>query len=523
MARRVRWSIVVSGVVAGVLVATALVLVERPIPGHAVMAVDDGGTRDACSARSPLTVVTPEVLAPMVRAAAQPLCIRLDLRTAAGRDGATASREPDVDVWITDSRLWAMARGELDPAAGTSLASSPVVMVVGTALADAVAGQDGASWGTTLRRQTMPAMGIGVQNPVATAVGLLAGHGVFAAAQAALGDEFTALSATAAGLARPRVLDATRLGAVGPTEVVFAAEYVADTATGGRVLYGREGAPYLDFPAYTITTDHGRRTSAAGLLADLASTSFADERASLALREPDGTARFSRPFVARTPSPRMPVPDQKTALRLFGLAQSGSVPGRNLVTVDVSGSMAAQVNAGETLMDVVRRSGLVALTALPDHSSIGLWEFASRIDGTRDHRELVPITPLATGRAHTMQVVRELDVIPNGATGLYDTVFAAYQELQRGYDPKAAQYLVVLTDGKNENDPGLDLDALLAAIRGAQDPAKPISLIAVGYGNADIASLQRIADVMTGSVYAVRAAEQIVGVLIDAIGRAHTA
>lgn len=526
MVRPVRWSVLVTGTVIGVLAATALVKVdefrpELPISGVPAAATEELPSRGECSSRTALAVVAPAVVEPLVRAVAGQLCIDVDLRVAGGRAGAVASREAGVDVWITDSRLWAMARGELDPAVGTSIASSPVIMAVGGALAAAVGGPSGASWGLTLKRQTMPNLSIGLQNPVETAVGLLTGQGVLTVAQGLLGDEFTALSATAAALQRPRVLDATRLGAVGPTEVVFAAEYVAGTATAAQVLQGREGAPYLDFPAFITATDHGRRTDAAGLVAELASPALAGARAEARLREPDGTPRFSLPFAATTTVQRLPMVDQKTALRLFGLAQSGSMPGRNLVMIDVSGSMVAQVGGGETLMDVVRRSGLVALTALPDHSSLGLWEFASEIDGSRDHRELVPITPLSTGRSRTMQAVRDLAVIPDGGTGLYDTVLAAYKELLRDYDPSAAQYLVVLTDGKNENDSGLDLGGLLAALRGLQDPARPISLIAVGYGNADIASLQRIADVIRGSVYEVSAAEQIVGVLIDAIGRAH--
>ncbi len=523
--RPVRWSFVTSGVMLGVLLTTAMVLVDRTVPGQPV-AVEQllpaGEAGRTCSARAPLTVVAPAVLGDLVRSVAERLCIELDLRAAGGRPGAVASHEPGVDVWITDSRLWAMARGRLDPATGVSVASSPVVMVAGTGIADAIGGAAGVSWGLPLARASMPQLALGVQDPVATAVGLLTGQGVLAAAQAAVGDEFTALSATAAGLQRIRTVDADRLGAIGATELVFTAEYAAATATGAVVLRGREGEPHLDFPAFLITTDTGRRTSAAGLVATLASSTGAPARAAASLREPDGTARFTPPGPATAVGPRLPMVDAKTALRLFGLARSGSVPGRDLVAVDVSGSMAAQVSGGETLMDVVRRSGLVALTALPDHSSLGLWEFASRIDGDRDHRELAPITPLSTGREAAVQAVRRLSVIPDGATGLYDTVYAAYQELQKGYDPAAQQYLVVLTDGKNENDVGLDLDQLLAELRAIQDPDRPISLVAIGYGNADTALLQRIADVMGGSVYAVSAAEQIVGVLIDAIGRAHT-
>lgn len=520
----VRWPFLVAGILIGALLTTLLVVLDRPISGQPVAAGQSGtlgpAEAAACDQRTPLSVVAPAVLEPVVKAAAERRCIALDLHPAGGRAGTVASRQPGVDVWITDSRLWAMARGQLDPAAGVSVASSPVVMAVGTGIADAVGGDAGVSWGLPLTRKTMPQLQLGIQDPASTAVGLLTGQGVFAAAVAALHDEFTALSATAAGLAKVRVADAAHVGPVGATEVVYVADYASRTASGARVLRGREGEPFLDFPAYTVTADQGRKDVADVFVTELASPASARTRAAAFLREPDGTAAYP----TQQGGPRMPMPDQKTALRLFGLAQSGSVPGRDLVAVDVSGSMAAKVGGSdETLMDVVRRSGLVALTALPDQSSIGLWEFASRIDGERDYRELIPITRLGNGRPQALGAVQQLSVVPDGATGLYDTLFAAYQRLQEGYDPAAAQYLVVLTDGKNEKDRGLDLNELLDALHKAQDPKRPISLVAVGYGQADITSLQRIADVMGGNVYAVSAAEQIVGVLIDAIGHAHTA
>ncbi|HEY0638808.1 MAG TPA: VWA domain-containing protein [Pseudonocardiaceae bacterium] len=503
----------------GVLATTTVVLTQRPIQGHPMaMGSDLAGV--ACTERSALTVVAPPVLEPLVRAAAERRCVTLDLRSAGGREGVVASLDK-ADVWVTDSRLWVMARGRLDPASGVSVASSPIVMLAGPGVMQAARlSAPGASWGLVLKRAQVPGLRLGIQDPAGTAVGLLAGQGVFATAKAALPDDFTALSATAAGLQQPRLLDAVTLGPVDPAELVFAAEYAAHTASGATVLRGAEGEPALDFPAYALTTDPARAAAATALVEALRAPELATVRARSMLREPGGEASF--PAAVAPLGPRMPLADPATALRLFGLAQSGSVPGRNLVTVDVSGSMAAQQANGETLMDVVRRSGLVALTALSDRSSMGLWEFASRLDGERDHRELVPITPLGQGRAATMQAVRDLAVVPDGATGLYDTVFAAYQRLQRDYDPAAQQYLVVLTDGKNENDSGLDLDGLLSSIRDVQDPARPISLIAIGYGKADTALLQRIADVMGGSVYSVSAAEQIVGVLIDAIGRAHT-
>lgn len=525
MGRSVRWSFVIAGVLIGVLVATAFVIIDRPVAGTPVVAgatETESAPATQCDARTPLTVVAPPVLAEAVRLAAEPLCLDADVRAVGGRAGVVASREPGVDVWITDSRLWSMARGGVDPAAGVSVASSPVVMAVGTGLADTVGTpEQGVSWGLPLKRQEMPQLGIAVQDPVGTAVGLLATQGVLTVAQAVVPDEFTALSATAAAFQRARVAEGPALGTVGPTEVLFVAEYAIGTVTGAQVFRGREGEPTLDFPAFVVTADEARRTAATDLVTTLSSPAANQVRAAVSLRDPDGGAQFA-PTTAEPVGAWMPTPDPKTALRMFGLAQSGSTPSRSLVSVDVSGSMIARQPNGETLMDVVRRSALVALSALPDHSAFGLWEFSSEIEGPQDHRVLMPITRLAEGRPATADAVRRLNVVPDGATGLYDTVLAQYRELQAGYDPNAQQYLVVLTDGKNENDRGLDLDGLLAELRALQDPARPISLVAIGYGAVDVALLQRIADVIGGSVYSVRAAEQIVGVLIDAIGRAHT-
>ena len=69
-----------------------------------------------------------------------------------------------------------------------------------------------------------------------------------------------------------------------------------------------------------------------------------------------------------------------------------------------------------------------------------------------------------------------------GGTGLYDTIWAAYQKVQKSYDPDRVNAVVMLTDGRNEDPNGMSLDELKANLRKASDPTKPIAITTIGIG-----------------------------------------
>jgi uncharacterized protein with von Willebrand factor type A (vWA) domain len=158
------------------------------------------------------------------------------------------------------------------------------------------------------------------------------------------------------------------------------------------------------------------------------------------------------------------------------------------------------------------------LSALYDHTAIGLWTFGSRIDGNRDYREVVPIRKLAVNRKPLIEAAKTIGPVPGSGTGLNDTVLAGFQELQRTYEDDAVHSLVVMTDGKNADDAGLTEDRLIRKLRELSDPERPIMFVGVGFGDADMAALQRIADTTGGRAVRIDDPLQMLGVLITVVG-----
>ncbi len=126
---------------------------------------------------------------------------------------------------------------------------------------------------------------------------------------------------------------------------------------------------------------------------------------------------------------------------------------------------------------------------MPDDTELGIWLYARRPHGELDRAELVPVGPLrdpygpATRRQQLDFGLDQVAAVPEVRTGLYDTVLAAYRAMQRGYDPKLVNSLLLLTDGTNDDPGGIPLPGLLAALRGEYDPTRPVQIVIVGFGD----------------------------------------
>lgn len=70
------------------------------------------------------------------------------------------------------------------------------------------------------------------------------------------------------------------------------------------------------------------------------------------------------------------------------------LPTRLLVLFDVSGSMAEEVAPGLDRLQATAHVGQTGLQLLADDSELGVWEFSTRLRGSRDWAERVPIAPL---------------------------------------------------------------------------------------------------------------------------------
>ncbi|HZB47872.1 MAG TPA: VWA domain-containing protein, partial [Mycobacteriales bacterium] len=90
-------------------------------------------------------------------------------------------------------------------------------------------------------------------------------------------------------------------------------------------------------------------------------------------------------------------------------------------------------------------------------------------------------------------------MVPRTATGLYDSILAAYQSTLANYRDGYVNTLVVITDGKNEDPGSITLPALLTELNKRYDPRRPVHIVTLAYGTgADPASLAQVAKATDG-------------------------
>jgi Ca-activated chloride channel family protein len=165
-------------------------------------------------------------------------------------------------------------------------------------------------------------------------------------------------------------------------------------------------------------------------------------------------------------------------------------PTNVLLVFDTSGSMGEVVaGTGRTRLDLTKAAAQGALELLDDSAQVGVWNF-STINAGRDYQVVLPIAPLSQKRSAVTDAISGLRA--QGNTGLYNTAWAACQEVAGRYQPGAANIVLLLTDGADDNNVagGLSLDGLLSNLgQTCGTPGKPVSLITIGLGtstNSDI-------------------------------------
>src|SRR5439155_21108576 len=135
--------------------------------------------------------------------------------------------------------------------------------------------------------------------------------------------------------------------------------------------------------------------------------------------------------------------------------------------IDVSGWMAEKVpQTNQAKLTVALAAARNSLQLFADADRIGLWEFSTDLGPGRDYRELVPLGPaggaLPSGKNRRQaSIAAYAGMTPQNGTGLYDSVLAAYEAATAGYQKGYVNTVVVLTDGKNDDTAGIDLNGLL--------------------------------------------------------------
>jgi Ca-activated chloride channel family protein len=170
-----------------------------------------------------------------------------------------------------------------------------------------------------------------------------------------------------------------------------------------------------------------------------------------------------------------------------------------LLVVDVSGSMGDPVpGLAKSRLGLVRAAAQATIAMLSDDSHVGLWLYATRLGGTRDHKEAVPAGRLgdpaegAASRREALAVALD-QMSAGGNAALYDTVVNAYRQVGANFREGANNLVVVVTDGGNDDDTGgLTLKQTIDAV-GTADSGRRVPVVTIGLGpDADVEVLKQI-------------------------------
>ncbi|MGP3985036.1 substrate-binding domain-containing protein [Streptomyces sp. KR80] len=478
-----------------------------------------------------------------------------------------ADADPAYEVWVPDSSLW-VERSRASGAGavlgdGGNVASSPLVLAAAPSAAEKLGWPTKTyTWAEVVSAAGAGDFRLSAADPARSATGLLAlerlnrstgakdekaaGAHTRVAAAAQLLAETAADDDEGVFATLPRDDSGAELGNPHRSQALIVSEQAAHARNTAdhqlpdiRLFHPKDGPALLDFP-YVLVDDNvltAQQTRAATRFATMLGTE--DSRAVLhdhgfrtegmglrATAVRAAGASKAQPYAAEPVDP--PSADALEAvLGTWTVAVQGS---RITTVVDASFSMSEAIpgRKGQTRMDVTKASLLQALAGFTAHDEIGLWKFARRLDGDRDHRVLVPPRRLGghsadgtSQRDRLAAAVTGLAPIPGGATGLYDTVLAAYREASASYEPERFNVVVVLTDGVNQDPGGISRAALLDKLEELADPKRPVLLFAIAMGpDADREECEQIAAATGGSAYQVDDPAQIHTVVLEALASA---
>ncbi|MFC7910393.1 substrate-binding and VWA domain-containing protein [Streptomyces nigra] len=477
-------------------------------------------------------------------------------------EALSADEDPGAEVWVPDSQAWVQRLTADGGTAEVSTIGNVAASPVGVAMVPAAAKKLGwprrtYTW-TELAGETLGdgPVRLGAGDPARSAAGLLALTRVSAAADATEGGDTRAAALMKALSARvtegdgqileslPR--DASDSESANPrrNQAVVLSEQAAFTYNAATedardldFFYPEDGAPRLDYP-YALLDQTGLTTDESR--AAIRFMSYLDDPEQQRLLErygfrtsdekvPDGLVGRAggsapQPYAAPVDRPVTAVALQE-ALGVWEITVRSA---RITMVVDASASMEERVPGTErSRMDVTRASLRRALNTFTADDEIGLWDFSTALDGTKDYRVRVPAGRLGdsegdvTQRDRLAAAVDRLKPVPEGATGLYDTTLAAYEAARSSYAKGRFNAVVVLTDGVNEDPGSISRAALLSRLGKLADSKRPLPLIMIAVGpDADREEADRIAKATGGSGHEVTDPAQMETAILKAIVKA---
>ncbi|MGH3520673.1 MAG: substrate-binding and VWA domain-containing protein [Haloechinothrix sp.] len=496
-------------------------------------------TVDAAPSIAPAVTEFIEKRLPQIEGEAQ--CLRPQVRTASPKSVTDAFTEDEpgqrpADVWIPDSTVWlqrANDAGANIPERGTSIATSPVVL----ATTERTATEAGwpakpAVWSEILDDPSSP----GISDPSVDTSALFALMGIdnLSWPTAKRTKSITTLSKLTM-TANDDPYHRLPRGGSTPTVTVFPSSEQQVLRHNRTAPWGSSGSavaaypdnptPWLDYPVVVRTDlDEGQRAAGEALRKVLRGPAAALVFAQHGFRDADGelagpAARDGRVHAGAGPVGPPPSAEHGEAVLKQWAALSRVA--RVLVVLDVSGSMNAPVgDSGKTRMLVTVEAASKGLRLFRPGTQLAMWEFSTNLDGNADHREIVPFKPIIQHIADDLpDKLGDLLSTPTGQTGLYDTVLAGYRETMRVWDPAHLNLLVVLTDGRNEDEDGTSRSQLLTQLARLTDLDRPAPIVFVGLGtDVDPKELRDVSRVTGGQTFLAPKVTDIQRIFFTALG-----
>ncbi|OXM49213.1 hypothetical protein CFP75_19750 [Amycolatopsis alba DSM 44262] len=458
-------------------------------------------------------------IAPAVTQTAKDLglaCVVFDVQS---RDSLQVAGElpgttPRFQAWIPSSTLF-LRRADGSPVSGPSVASSPVVLAVQEPVAKAL-GWPGKSltWADVLGSAGIAA---GMPDPVRDPVGV--------SALLALRDVAKdSVDPAAAYVALLRKFSAGASPTVYPASENAVLRHNSELS-GGEVALVAAYSPAalsLDYPFVELagaTPQQGRAVAELkrALLYGSATSTQSGLRGSggQALRLPETDRRVEAQGQRSAEIPAA-VEVDKALSAWAGVTASARVQ----VLIDVSGSMSAPVpGTGKSRLRITLEAAENALHLFKPASQIRFLAFATKVDGERDYREILPMAPVGQ-QLKAVDRLRAVRAVPDGQTGLYDSVLDVYRLARKEWEQGKLNLVIVMTDGRDTDPDGIGREKLMAELGKLRDPERPLPLIAIGIGpEADETELAQLVAPSGGQTFLSRDPAKIGEVFYGALGR----
>ncbi|QTX04234.1 VWA domain-containing protein [Agromyces archimandritae] len=245
--------------------------------------------------------------------------------------------------------------------------------------------------------------------------------------------------------------------------------------------------------------------------------------AKAAFRDSKGSGDISATGVLEEPIEAKPAAAGAAQVELLREWSVLNLRSRMLAVIDVSGSMEEPAGNGLRRIDVFQQAAIGAMSKFSGEVELGVWVFSTLRNGGADYEDLSPLAPLGDPGhlAEVQGIIQSLPQRLGGGTGLYDTTLAAVKKVTESYDPNKVNTVLLITDGKNEDEGGgLDLNGLLAELDKIHDPKRPVAVIMIGFGpDTDMDAMTKIAQATGGAAYSATQPEDLGLVLVDAISQ----